>query len=72
VTKKVISNPVCLSSGVIVDEDDCIDKNNNFSLTKCPVSGNTIEKKFFPVNAMNFLISEWRCVCFDQALELTK
>jgi len=64
---------MCLSSGVIVDEGDCIDRlTNKFKLTECPVSGTKIEKKAFPVHAMKAIIAEWRCVCFDKALELSK
>ena len=45
--------PVCLSSGVIVDEDDCLDENFAFSLDKCPITNVKVEEKYFPVNAMN-------------------
>ena len=63
-------NPVCLSSGVIVDKRSYLDANGNRRFTSCPITREPIKAEAYPVNSMRRQVVEWRVAMFDKAVEL--
>ena len=75
-TNKYMVEPVCLSSGIVVEKAAVFAKIDDgpeiFYLTHCPKTNQPLKKKVFPVPAIKKQITDWRLKDFDEGIQLAE
>eukprot|EP00746_Dinoflagellata_sp_MGD_P099333 gnl/MRDRNA2_/MRDRNA2_40392_c0_seq1.p1 gnl/MRDRNA2_/MRDRNA2_40392_c0~~gnl/MRDRNA2_/MRDRNA2_40392_c0_seq1.p1 ORF type:complete len:583 (-),score=97.13 gnl/MRDRNA2_/MRDRNA2_40392_c0_seq1:560-2122(-) len=69
-TSLPFSDPVVISSGMVVDRQSVFGQNGEFLLDRCPWTGQELRREVFPVVLLKNKVQEWKTEMLEFAVEI--
>lgn len=68
ITLCVMTDPVVLSSGQVMDRSSVLDDNGNLKFHECPITKMNLESKVYPLSNLKGKLNDWLIDRFKKTL----